>query len=129
MVPAPAGAAAVADPEKLQQILLNLLSNALKFTTSGGLVRLECALDGDRAAIAVADTGRGIPGDRLEDIFEPFVQVDRGLTRESDGTGLGLAISRQLALAMGGDLTVVSRLGEGSTFTLTLPRARHLPTG
>jgi len=71
----------------------------------------------------VRDTGRGIPPDKLEAIFEPFVQVDRSTTRSGDGTGLGLAISRDLARAMGGDLVAESTLGAGSTFTLVLPRA------
>ena len=112
-----------ADPEKLRQILLNLLSNAVKFTDSGGRVSLAC--ETDRAAgvvrVHVSDTGRGIPADQLERIFEPFVQVDRHRTHESQqGVGLGLAISRDLARRMGGDLTVVSAPGAGSTFILTL---------
>ncbi|HET7456019.1 MAG TPA: PAS domain S-box protein [Gemmatimonadaceae bacterium] len=112
-----------ADAEKLPQIVLNLLSNAIKFTPSGGRVTVRCAEDDGVVRIAVADTGRGIPAEQLGPIFEPFVQVDRGLTRTSEGTGLGLAISRDLARAMGGDLTVESALGAGSTFTLTLPRS------
>ncbi|HEX2778263.1 MAG TPA: ATP-binding protein [Gemmatimonadaceae bacterium] len=119
---------ALADPEKLQQIVVNLLSNALKFTAAGGRVRIGCEPRGDRVAVSVADTGRGIPEDQLEAIFEPFVQVDRSLTRESEGSGLGLAISRQLALAMHGDLTVRSEIGVGSEFTLTLPRSQGLAT-
>ena len=74
--------------------------------------------------VRVADSGRGIPPDQLDKIFEPFVQVDRGLTRTTEGTGLGLAISRDLARAMHGDLAVESTVGTGSTFTLTLPRVR-----
>jgi signal transduction histidine kinase len=77
-------------------------------------------------AITVSDTGRGIPADKLEAIFEPFVQVERTLTRETEGSGLGLAISRSLARAMSGDLTVTSEVGTGSTFTLTLPRGDAL---
>ncbi|MDF1502135.1 ATP-binding protein [Roseisolibacter sp. H3M3-2] len=116
-----------ADPEKLRQVLLNLLGNAVKFTEPGGRVTLACATD--RAAgvirVRVGDTGRGIPPDQLERIFEPFVQVDRHRTHESQqGVGLGLAISRELARAMGGDLTVESAPGVGSTFTVTLPAAR-----
>jgi signal transduction histidine kinase len=117
-----------ADEEKLAQILLNLLSNAIKFTPAGGHVALACALhdaaDGAPAVrLRLTDTGVGIPADQLEAIFEPFVQVQRGLTRTSEGTGLGLAISRDLARAMGGDLAAESTVGAGSTFTLTLPRA------
>ncbi|GLC23789.1 hypothetical protein rosag_03020 [Roseisolibacter agri] len=114
-----------ADPEKLRQILLNLLSNAVKFTESGGRVAIACATDGDAKVtrVRVSDTGRGIPPEEHERIFEPFVQVDRHRTHESQqGVGLGLAISRELARGMGGDLTVESTAGAGSTFTLTLPR-------
>ena len=111
-----------ADSEKLQQILLNLFSNAIKFTDAGGRVTARCTQPGDsRVAIEVADTGRGIPANQLERVFEPFVQIDTKLTRASEGTGLGLSISRELARAMGGELTVRSELGIGSTFTLTLP--------
>jgi signal transduction histidine kinase len=114
-----------ADREKLEQIILNLLSNAVKFTERGGRITLACEPTTDRVHVRVHDTGRGIPPDRLEAIFEPFVQVERGLTRTTEGTGLGLAISRDLARAMGGDLTAVSDLRKGSTFTLTLPLARE----
>ena len=111
-----------ADRDKVQQIMLNLMSNAVKFTDHGEIA-IRCDLQGRWADIRVADTGRGIPKDRLEEIFEPFVQVDSTLTRTAEGTGLGLAICRQLAQAMNGDVTVESELGKGSTFTLRLPRA------
>jgi signal transduction histidine kinase/PAS domain-containing protein len=111
-----------ADPERTQQALLNLLSNAVKFTDRGGSVRVDCEVLGRRVAIHVRDTGRGIPADKLESIFEPFVQVDAKLTRTQDGVGLGLAISRDLARGMGGDVTVESAEGVGSVFTLLLPR-------
>jgi signal transduction histidine kinase len=113
------------DAEKVQQVLLNLLTNALKFTASGGAVALscECSPNDGTVAVRVADTGRGIAPEQLERIFQPFVQVDARLARAQDGVGLGLAISRDLARGMGGDLTVASTLGAGSTFTLTLPRA------
>jgi PAS domain S-box-containing protein len=115
--------AARADREKVQQILLNLLSNAVKFTERGGRVQVRCRGDGNRVQIAVRDTGIGIPTEKLESIFEPFVQVGRALNRPSEGTGLGLAISRDLARGMGGDLKAESELGVGSTITLELPRA------
>jgi signal transduction histidine kinase len=116
----------LADREKLAQVLLNLLSNAVKFTAAGGRVAIDLALrDGaaDVAELRVSDTGIGIPADRLEAVFEPFFQVAKGYAREAGGTGLGLAISRDLARAMGGDLTVRSVEGKGSTFTVTLRRA------
>jgi PAS domain S-box-containing protein len=112
-----------ADPEKLRQILLNLLSNAIKFTDDGGAVAIACSADRSAVRIHVKDTGIGIAAEQHEKIFEPFVQVDRRFNRPMEGTGLGLAISRELARGMGGELTVESRLGEGSTFTLSLPRA------
>ena len=112
-----------ADPEKLKQIVLNLLTNAVKFTEPGGHITLCCTRMIDAVAITVTDTGHGIAADQLERIFEPFVQVDAGLTRTHEGVGLGLAISRNLARGMGGDLTVLSTPGGGSTFTLLLPRA------
>jgi signal transduction histidine kinase len=119
-----------ADPEKLRQILVNLLSNAVKFTERSGRIDLACAAspagetgEAERVQVVVRDTGIGIPADQLERIFEPFVQVRADLTRTAEGTGLGLAISRDLARAMGGDLTAESVPGEGSTFTLSLPLA------
>jgi signal transduction histidine kinase len=122
-VPCPAGLTARADDEKLRQVLVNLLSNAVKFTDPGGCVELAAEADGEVVRVHVRDTGLGIPTDKLKAIFEPFVQVRSDLTRTAEGTGLGLAISRDLARGMGGDLTVESALGKGSTFTLTLPRA------
>ena len=111
-----------ADEEKARQVLINLLSNAVKFTPRGGEIRLDCTMDDHWVTMKVSDSGVGIPPDRLEAIFEPFVQVDRGLTSRHEGTGLGLAISRDLARNMGGDLAAASIFGQGSTFTLTLPR-------
>jgi signal transduction histidine kinase len=113
-----------ADYEKMQQVVLNLLTNAIKFTEPGGEVRVSCAGGGGMVAITVTDTGIGISAEKLPSIFEPFVQVDQRHTRSHEGVGLGLAISRDLARGMGGDLVAVSTLGQGSTFTLTLPRAR-----
>ena len=115
-----------ADPDKLRQVVLNVIANAIKFTPTGGLVEVECGADEDRVQIRVRDTGVGIPAERLPHIFEPFVQGERALNRPHDGVGLGLAISRDLALGMGGELTVESRVGEGSVFTIWLPRGRGL---
>ena len=113
---------ALADREKVQQILLNLLANAAKFTERGGRVRVECEAVDERVVVRVRDTGIGIPPERLDAVFEPFYQVDSKLTRTHDGVGLGLAISRNLARGMGGELTAESPSGLGSTFTLMLPR-------
>jgi len=112
-----------ADREKLQQVLLNLLTNAIKFTDAGGQIRVTCSAAAGMVAIAVCDTGIGIAPEKLSRIFEPFVQVDSRLTRRHDGVGLGLSISRDLARGMGGELVATSSLGTGSTFTLTLPKA------
>jgi len=112
-----------ADREKVQQIVLNLLSNAVKFTEPGGKIRIGCEADDEAVHVLVSDTGAGIPPERHEAIFEPFVQLDTSLTRTREGTGLGLAISRDLARGMNGSLTVESAVGVGSTFRLTLPRA------
>jgi signal transduction histidine kinase len=116
-----------ADPEKLRQVLLNLIGNAVKFTDAGGRVALACDVDAAAGVVRVrvTDTGRGIPADQLPRIFEPFVQVDRHRTHQSQqGVGLGLSISRDLARGMGGELTAESTPGVGSTFTLTLPATR-----
>ena len=122
--PCDASLAVYADVEKLQQIVLNLLSNAVKFTPAGGRITIAAGLRAatNEVEIRVRDTGIGIPRDKIETIFEPFVQLDGGLTRKSQGTGLGLAISRDLARAMHGDLVVVSEEGAGAEFVLTLPR-------
>ena len=112
---------AVADPEKARQILLNLLSNAIKFTSSGGHVSVDCDADDAFAYVTVKDTGVGIAADELGRIFEPFVQVGNRETA-AEGTGLGLSISRDLARAMGGDVTAKSAIGRGSSFVVRLPR-------
>ncbi|CAN5731041.1 hypothetical protein BH23GEM3_BH23GEM3_11980 [soil metagenome] len=117
----------IGDEDRVRQILVDLLGNAIKFTERGGVV-VRCRLvstpgnGGSVLAIDVADTGMGIPAEHLERIFEPFAQVEEGHTRRKGGTGLGLTISQQLARLMGGELSVESRVGEGSTFTLRLPR-------
>jgi PAS domain S-box-containing protein len=111
-----------ADDEKARQILLNLFSNALKFTPAGGRISLTLETSADAVCLQVQDTGIGIPDDQHERIFEPFVQAKRALLPADHGVGLGLAISRQLARAMNGDLTVRSAAGKGSAFLLRLPR-------
>ncbi len=113
----------LADEPKVEQILVNILGNAVKFTARGGRIVVACAGDEGGVRIAVTDTGVGIPRERLERIFEPFVQVGRSLSSPQEGSGLGLAISRDLARAMRGSLTVQSEVGAGSTFTIVLPVA------
>jgi len=111
------------DRQKVRQIVLNLLGNALKFTREGSiLVSAQYRPESDEISIAVRDTGIGIAPEDREKVFEDFQQVDSSPTREYGGTGLGLAICRRLASMLGGRMALVSSLGEGSTFTLELPR-------
>ena len=114
----------VADEVRLRQIVFNLMSNAIKFTDHGQVTLAGACEAGERLAIRVSDSGIGIPAGKLSEIFEPFKQVDSGTTRRHGGTGLGLAICRNLAQAMGGEVKVESRLGEGSTFTINVPLVR-----
>jgi len=113
-----------ADGDKLSQILLNLLANAVKFTPAGGRVTVDVTLDETEgvARLRVTDSGVGIPREKQDAVFHPFVQINRSLTRPMEGIGLGLTISRDLARGMGGDLTLESVEGRGSTFTVTLRR-------
>ena len=113
-----------ANADRLQQVLLNLLTNAIKFTAAGGTISLECSGDDRFTRIAVRDTGCGIAAEHLAHIFDPFVQVDRNrVDSRQRGVGLGLAISRELVQAMGGELTATSEVGVGSVFTISLPTA------
>ena len=115
------GLSVFADREKVQQIVVNLLANAMKFTPAGGGVELDWRIEEDSLLVRVRDTGPGIPLEKIEQIFEPFVQLRAPGALPAGGTGLGLPISRDLARAMGGDVSATSTLGVGSTFTLTLP--------
>ena len=103
---------ALADRPKVDQILLNLLSNAVKFTNTGGTVTVACTAEGKTTSITVADTGVGIPPDKLDAIFEPFVQLGRSLSSAHEGTGLGLTITRRLVASMGGVLEVRSGVAQ-----------------
>lgn len=114
----------VSDAGRLRQMVFNLLSNALKFTAEGEVTLRAAAIEtkaGRRLHVSVADTGIGIPAEKCEEIFESFKQADAGTTRRYGGTGLGLTICRNLARALGGDIAVRSRPGEGSVFTVDLP--------
>jgi signal transduction histidine kinase len=119
-----------ADRDKLTQVIINLLSNAVKFTPRGGRVTIECTARRDGSSdpnivfLRVADTGIGIPTEKMDSVFEPFVQVDASPAGRASGAGLGLAISRDLARGMGGELRVRSTVNVGTTFTVALPRAR-----
>jgi signal transduction histidine kinase/CheY-like chemotaxis protein len=115
--------AARVDPDRLRQILTNLIGNAIKFTDCGGQVLIGAEVHPDSVAVVVTDTGVGIPEGLREKIFQEFYQVDQTLVRKQGGTGLGLAIARRLARLMGGDVTVESVLRRGSRFSLTVPRA------
>jgi signal transduction histidine kinase len=110
------------DDAKIKQVLVNLATNAVKFTGQGGRVSLTCRAANDDVVFDIADTGAGIPADQLRAIFEPYVQLPTPLLDSHGGSGLGLAISREFATAMQGELTVASTLGRGSTFTLRLKR-------
>jgi signal transduction histidine kinase len=114
---------AVCDEDRALQIILNLVSNAIKFTSRSGYVSVDTHTEDSIVAIRVRDNGPGIAPEDRDRIFEPFVQLDRGLTRGYEGTGLGLAISRELARAMGGDVTLEESSPSGSSFLLTLKRA------
>ena len=121
----------MADPDRVLQVMINLVGNAIKFTPPGGVVSLTAHGEPKQVYIEVADTGPGVHAGDHERIFEPFVQVDRSLSSGHEGAGLGLAISRDLARAMQGDITVTPRAGSdrgggggGATFTLRLPRAK-----
>ena len=110
-----------ADSDKLSQILLNLLSNAVKYTDDGGSIAMGAEAEGAVARLWVRDSGIGIPADQLDKVFQPFYQVERGRTRKYPGIGLGLTIARDLTRAMGGDITVESEPGRGTTLNVRLP--------
>ena len=113
------------DRDKIVQVVLNLLTNAVKFTPRNGTVALRVALSPASALISVVDSGPGIPAEQCASIFEPFVQLERSFAGEREGVGLGLSISRELARGMDGDIVVDSVVGRGSTFTFSVPRLRN----
>jgi signal transduction histidine kinase len=109
------------DAQHLLRVMDNLLGNALKFTPVGGQISVRLWRDGPQAVLEVADTGIGIPPDQLERVFERFYQVDGSTTRRYGGTGLGLALVKEIVEAHGGQVSVSSQVGQGSTFTVRLP--------
>jgi signal transduction histidine kinase len=111
-----------ADPDKLRQVLLNLVTNAMKFTDSPGVVTIAAAEDGTRVAIYVTDTGIGIPEDQQASVFKPFFQVDQRATRRHGGVGLGLSIVRELVIAMNGEVSLQSTPGKGTRVSVWLPK-------
>ncbi len=111
----------MADGQAFVQVLVNLLSNAAKFTPAGGRVRLEARRSGDWLSLSVSDTGIGIPPDKLPRLMKPFERVDNELDRQTDGFGLGLAIAKSLLEMQGGRLEIDSALGAGTTATIWLP--------
>ena len=121
LAPLPADLALTGDRRLLEQVLANLVDNAVKYTDPGGRITLRAAVEGGRARLSVADTGCGIPAAALERIFERFFRVDRARSRKLGGTGLGLAIVKHIVLLHGGEVDVASRVGEGSEFTVRLP--------
>jgi two-component system, OmpR family, phosphate regulon sensor histidine kinase PhoR len=124
----PPGTLVFVDPRRLEQMLTNLVDNAIKFNRDGGLVTIGCEA-GPRTRILVRDTGEGIPAQHLERLFERFYRVDRARSREMGGTGLGLAIVKHLALAHGGEVRVSSELGQGSIFEIDLPQPNGMSRG
>lgn len=119
----PLGITVMADRFALQQVIGNLLDNAIKYTPDGGTIFLNAVVQGDRCLVSVEDTGIGIAPEYLPRIFERFYRVDRGRSREVGGTGLGLAIVKHLTQAMGGEVRVESEQGKGTRFFFTLPIA------
>jgi signal transduction histidine kinase len=109
------------DTERLEQILSNLIRNAVRHTPDGGIIAVSTVMESDHILISVADTGEGIADDHLPHIFEPFYRADSARSRETGGAGLGLAIVRELVELMGGSITVESKRGEGSRFKVILP--------
>jgi signal transduction histidine kinase len=109
------------DPVHLSRLLDNLISNAIKFTPTGGRINIRLQRDNGTAILEVSDTGVGIPSDKLERVFDRFYQVDGSSTRRYGGTGLGLALVKEIAISHGGQVSVESTVGKGSTFRVNLP--------
>ena len=119
------GVMVLGDRKKLEQVMVNLLENSIKFNKPRGTVRVECAQRAEMVELSVVDTGIGIPSEDLKRIFERFYRVDRGRSREAGGTGLGLSIVKEAIEQMGGEVIAESQLGQGSRFSIRLPMARQ----
>ena len=115
----------LANKEQLQRVFFNLLDNALRHTTPGGVIAVRAGFDNDRTVIVVSDTGEGIPEDHVPHIFERFYRADGARSRESGGVGLGLAIVKEIVETHNGEITVSSKLGQGTTFTISFHRHRQ----
>ena len=113
----------LADERAMRQILINVISNAIKFNAHGGNINISASDDGSQITITVADTGTGIPCDEIERILRPFEQLDNKYSRSRDGTGLGLTIVEGLITLHGGSLAIVSEVGKGTTVTIRMPKA------
>ena len=109
------------DVERLEQVLVNVVSNSIKYTPEGGVIEIEARREGEQVIIQVKDNGIGIPDEDLDRIFDRFYRVDKARSREMGGTGLGLAIAREIMQAHKGEISLSSTLGKGTTVTLTLP--------
>ena len=114
------------DRIRIEQILINITSNAIKYTPDGGRISLRLHDLGDRAEVTITDNGVGIPAEDIPHLFERFYRVEKARSSDKGGTGLGLAIAREFAAAHGGDIRVSSIVGKGTTFTVTLPKQGKL---
>ena len=117
------------DRDRIEQVIINIVSNAIKYTPDGGKIDVECGNDGQNALIRVTDNGIGIPREDLPHIFERFYRVDKARSRQSGGTGLGLAIAREITQRHGGDISIESHMPEGTAVSIVLPMFRENPEG
>jgi two-component system cell cycle sensor histidine kinase PleC len=117
----------MADRRRMKQVLINLIGNAVKFTPSGGRIRITVGWDEQHMSITITDTGIGIPPEKIGDLGQPFSQIESTVSRRYQGSGMGLFITKALVERHGGDLAIESRFGEGTTVTIRLPADRLVP--